>query len=74
MEILLYSPDRPLVDGGVAFLWLMAVGTIICASLWSDMTATEQPDERYDELSPKVYSVLMLIIATLLESSYCLVQ
>ncbi|KAK4793966.1 hypothetical protein SAY86_011960 [Trapa natans] len=52
VEILLYSPERPVVDGGVALLWLMAVGTIICASLWSDLT-TEQTDERYDELSPK---------------------
>ncbi|XP_031404949.1 signal peptide peptidase-like 2 [Punica granatum] len=53
VEILLYSPDRPIVDQGVLFLWLMSVGTIICASLWQDMTTTEQTDERYNELSPK---------------------
>ncbi|XP_030467375.1 signal peptide peptidase-like 2 isoform X2 [Syzygium oleosum] len=53
VEILLYSPDRPLVDFSVVFLWMMAVGTIVCASLWSDFTAAEQNDERYNELSPK---------------------
>lgn len=53
VELLLYSPDRPVVDGSVMFLWLMAVGTIVCASLWSEFTASEQSDERYNELSPK---------------------
>ncbi|KAK3416873.1 hypothetical protein EUGRSUZ_H02617 [Eucalyptus grandis] len=54
VEILLHSPNRPLVDFSVVFLWMMAVGTIVCASLWSDFTAAEQTDERYNELSPKV--------------------
>ncbi|KAK3017180.1 hypothetical protein RJ639_007123 [Escallonia herrerae] len=31
----------------------MAVGTIVCASVWSASTASEQSDERYNELSPK---------------------
>ncbi|XP_048131929.1 signal peptide peptidase-like 2 [Rhodamnia argentea] len=56
VEILLYSPVRPLVDFSVVFLWMMAVGTVVCASLWSDFTAAEQIDERYNELSPKVSS------------------
>lgn len=60
VEILLYSPDRPLVDFSVVFLWMMAVGTIVCASLWSDFTAAEQNDERYNELSPKVIPLLIL--------------
>ncbi|CAK9167728.1 unnamed protein product [Ilex paraguariensis] len=34
----------------------MAVGTIVCASLWSEFTAYEQSDERYNELSPKMKS------------------
>lgn len=55
MEVLLYAPTRLLVDYSVGFLWLMAVGTIICASLWSDITAPNQSDERYDEFSPKVF-------------------
>lgn len=53
VEILLYSPNRPIVDFSVLFLWLMAVGTLVCASLWSEFTASEQTDERYNELSPK---------------------
>lgn len=53
VEILLYSPNRPVVDYSVVFLWLMAVGTIVCASLWSEFVACEQTDERYNELSPK---------------------
>ncbi|KAI5653182.1 hypothetical protein M9H77_30369 [Catharanthus roseus] len=53
VEVLLYSPDQPILDLSMLFLWLMAVGTIICASLWSEFTATEQNDERYNELFPK---------------------
>ncbi|GFY92877.1 similar to SIGNAL PEPTIDE PEPTIDASE-LIKE 5 [Actinidia rufa] len=50
---MLYSPNRPVVDFSVVFLWLIAVGTIVCASLWSEFTANEQSDECYNELSPK---------------------
>ncbi|CAI9778235.1 unnamed protein product [Fraxinus pennsylvanica] len=53
VELLLYSPNRPVVDYSVIFLWLMAVGTIVCATLWSEFTGLGQSDERYDELSPK---------------------
>ncbi|XP_057957928.1 signal peptide peptidase-like 2 isoform X2 [Malania oleifera] len=53
VELLLYAPNRPVVDYSVVFLWLMAVGTIVSASLWSDFIACEQNDERYNELSPK---------------------
>ncbi|OIW17587.1 hypothetical protein TanjilG_08865 [Lupinus angustifolius] len=53
VEILLYAPPRPLIDFSVAFLWLMSVGTIVCASLWSDLTSPEQYDERYKELCLK---------------------
>ncbi|CAA2995588.1 signal peptide peptidase-like 3 [Olea europaea subsp. europaea] len=56
VELLLYSPDRPIVDFSVTFLWLMSVGTVVCASLWSEFTGSEQSDEPYDELSPKVSS------------------
>lgn len=54
VELLLYSPKRPIVDYSVVFLWMMAVGTLVCASLWSEFTAPERTDERYNELSPKV--------------------
>ncbi|KAH7531126.1 hypothetical protein JRO89_XSUnG0017800 [Xanthoceras sorbifolium] len=52
VELLLYAPNRPVVDFSVIFLWLMAIGTIIAASLWSEFTS-ERNDERYNELSPK---------------------
>ncbi|KAA8527324.1 hypothetical protein F0562_034579 [Nyssa sinensis] len=52
VELLIYSPNRPIVDFSVVFLWLMAVGTIVCASLWSKFTA-EHNDESYNEISPK---------------------
>ncbi|RDX83855.1 Signal peptide peptidase-like 5, partial [Mucuna pruriens] len=53
VEVLLYAPVRPVIDYSVGCLWLMSVGTVICASLWSDITAPDQVDERYNELSPK---------------------
>lgn len=69
VEILLYAPPRPLVDFSVAFLWLMSIGTIVCASLWSDLTTPEKSDERYNELCPKVFpcnpiSAMKFIICT----------
>ncbi|KAK1373889.1 signal peptide peptidase-like 4 [Heracleum sosnowskyi] len=35
VSLQLYSPDRPSVDVAEVFLWIMAVGTILCASYWS---------------------------------------
>ena len=55
VEVLLYAPTRPVVDSAVVFLWMMAVGTVVCAALWPEYIACEQNDERYNELSPKVY-------------------
>ncbi|KAK6914396.1 Peptidase A22B, signal peptide peptidase, partial [Dillenia turbinata] len=57
VEILLYSPKRPIVDFSVVFLWMMAVGTVVLASLWSEFTEHEPKDERYNELSPKANAV-----------------
>ncbi|XP_021906235.1 signal peptide peptidase-like 4 isoform X2 [Carica papaya] len=42
----LYSPKRPVVDVAEVFLWLMAVGTILCASYWSAWTAREAAIEQ----------------------------
>ncbi|PSS11398.1 Signal peptide peptidase-like [Actinidia chinensis var. chinensis] len=42
----LYSPRRPLVDIAEVFLWLMAVGTILCASYWSAWSAREAAIEQ----------------------------
>ncbi len=41
VSVQLYSPRRPQVDVAEVFLWLMAVGTILCASYWSAWTARE---------------------------------
>ncbi|KAI8003013.1 Signal peptide peptidase-like 3 [Camellia lanceoleosa] len=38
-ELMLYSPNHPIVDFSVLFLWLMAVGTVISASLWLEITS-----------------------------------
>ncbi|GAB4857146.1 Signal peptide peptidase-like 3 [Ancistrocladus abbreviatus] len=51
VELLLYAPKRLPADFSVIFLWMMAVGTVVTASLWSDLVACEQNDEQYNELS-----------------------
>jgi len=63
VEVLLYSPNRPLVDISAIFMWLMAVGTIVCASLWPEFIAYEQVDERYNQLTRKVFLYTTLSIA-----------
>ncbi|PIN17943.1 Mannosyl-oligosaccharide 1,2-alpha-mannosidase [Handroanthus impetiginosus] len=54
VELLLYSPTRPIVDYSVVFLWLMSIGSIVTASLWSEITESKQRDGSSNELSPKV--------------------
>ena len=49
MFVQLYSPLRPVVDIAEVFLWLMAVGTILCASYWSAWSAREAAIE-HDKL------------------------
>ncbi|PKA48045.1 Signal peptide peptidase-like 5 [Apostasia shenzhenica] len=49
VAVQLYSPDRPLVDTAEIFLWLMAVGTILCASIWSAWSSREASIE-YEKL------------------------
>ncbi|XP_020245743.1 signal peptide peptidase-like 2 [Asparagus officinalis] len=53
VEVLLYSPNRPVADISAIFVGLIAVGTIVCASLWSEFIACEQVDERYNQLTRK---------------------
>lgn len=48
--VVIYSPDRPLVDIAEVFLWLMAVSTILCASFWSAWSAREVANEHYKSL------------------------
>ncbi|KAG2677237.1 hypothetical protein I3843_12G091900 [Carya illinoinensis] len=49
VSVQLYSPRRPVVDIAEVFLWLMAVGTILCASYWSAKIARESAIE-HDKL------------------------
>ncbi|XP_026666440.2 signal peptide peptidase-like 2 isoform X2 [Phoenix dactylifera] len=42
VEVLLYSPNRPVVDFSATFLWLMAVFTIVIASIWPEYIACDQ--------------------------------
>ncbi|KAL2905564.1 Signal peptide peptidase-like 2 [Bienertia sinuspersici] len=49
VSVQLYSPRRPVVDIAEVFLWLMAVGTVLCASYWSAWSAREA--DASDELS-----------------------
>ncbi|KAL7238910.1 hypothetical protein ACSBR2_004914 [Camellia fascicularis] len=46
VTVQLYSPKRPPVDIAEVFLWLMAVGTILCASYWSAWSAKEAAIEQ----------------------------
>ncbi|KAI8026317.1 Signal peptide peptidase-like 4 [Camellia lanceoleosa] len=46
VTVQLYSPKRPLVGVAEVFLWLMAVGTILCACYWSAWSAREAAIEQ----------------------------
>ncbi|KAL8541176.1 hypothetical protein ACS0TY_002442 [Phlomoides rotata] len=46
VSIQIYSPKRPVVDVAEVFLWIMAVGTILCASYWSAWSAREAATEQ----------------------------
>ncbi|OAY84471.1 Signal peptide peptidase-like 2, partial [Ananas comosus] len=48
LDILLYSPTRPVIDFSIIFLWSMAVGTVICASLWEEFTSCGQDQVKSD--------------------------
>uniref|UniRef100_A0A0D6QY32 PA domain-containing protein n=1 Tax=Araucaria cunninghamii TaxID=56994 RepID=A0A0D6QY32_ARACU len=53
VELLIYSPYRPVVDVSEICLWMMAIGTIVCSSLWSKFIVDEEPEDRYKQLSLK---------------------
>lgn len=54
VELLVYAPPRSIVHPSVAFLWVMTVTTVALAATWSELTASKESEERYDELQPKV--------------------
>ncbi|CAO2181953.1 unnamed protein product [Urochloa humidicola] len=43
VEILMYAPQKPPFDGAIPFLWMMAVGTVACASVWTFAVVGEEP-------------------------------
>lgn len=60
VELLLYAPNRPVVDLTTGFLLLMAVGTVVVASLWSELTDPDQASESYSILAKvNIFQVLV---------------
>ncbi|KAJ4904150.1 hypothetical protein Rs2_18101 [Raphanus sativus] len=57
VELLLYAPTRPAVDFTAGLLLLMAVGTVVVGSLWSELTDPDQANESYNILSKELSSV-----------------
>ncbi|XP_026457582.1 signal peptide peptidase-like 2 isoform X1 [Papaver somniferum] len=51
VELLLYAPISPVVDVSVVFLWMIAVGCVILASIWSEYIACEQHCDPYQDSS-----------------------
>eukprot|EP00250_Pteridium_aquilinum_P008502 c17997_g1_i1 orf=254-1870(-) len=45
VKVQLYSPERPAVDAAEFVLWIMAVGTITCASIWSAWSFYDVADD-----------------------------
>lgn len=58
----LYSPKRPAVDVAEVFLWLMAVGTILCASYWSAWTTREEAIEQDKLLKVLIKTFIVWLI------------
>lgn len=65
----LYSPQRPLVDVAEVFLWLMAVGTILCASYWSAHSAREAAIEQ-DKLLKVMFAFVWVQAESLSQKSF----
>jgi signal peptide peptidase-like protein 2B len=49
----MYAPEKPSFDGAIPFLWLMAVGSVACASVWSFVVVG---DEVYQSIHKKYVS------------------
>ncbi|QHO40954.1 Signal peptide peptidase-like [Arachis hypogaea] len=55
VSVQLYSLLCPFVDVAEVFLWLMAIGTILCASYWSAWTTREAVVEQEKLLKKKEF-------------------
>ncbi|KAJ1286790.1 hypothetical protein BS78_03G378800 [Paspalum vaginatum] len=43
VDIQMYAPVKPSFDGAIPFLWMMAVGNVACASVWTVAVIGEEP-------------------------------
>ncbi|WVZ67708.1 hypothetical protein U9M48_016752 [Paspalum notatum var. saurae] len=43
VDIRMYAPVKPSFDGAIPFLWIMAVGNVACASVWTVAIIGEEP-------------------------------
>lgn len=53
VELRMYMKERGLVDLSNSLLWLMAVGTLVAACVWSDLAGPQRQEEKYSDISPK---------------------
>jgi hypothetical protein len=76
VDILMYAPQKPSFDGAIPFLWLMAVGTVACASVWTVAVVGEEVHRThklttFHQFSENLASLLLLtrsismVVATL---------
>ncbi|KAL5221222.1 hypothetical protein ABZP36_025935 [Zizania latifolia] len=76
VDILMYSPEKPTFDGAIPFLWLMAVGSVACASVWTfvvvgdedknapSLGGEEAPESEVVELKTKT-ALVFIVTASL---------
>ncbi|KAG5252083.1 signal peptide peptidase 2B [Salix suchowensis] len=64
--LLFYAPVRPPVDFSVIFLWIMAVGTVVCASVWSEIETANasafKDDTEKEVIDINVKSAIVFVI------------
>lgn len=53
VDLQIYLLKRTVFDLSNSLLWAISVGTLIVASVWSDLAGRDRSDERYNPLSPK---------------------
>lgn len=52
-QILLYAPEKASFDGAIPLLWMMAVGSVACASVWTVAVVGEEPTKKAPSLDGK---------------------
>ncbi|XP_078167011.1 signal peptide peptidase-like 3 isoform X2 [Carex rostrata] len=49
VDVLLYTPNKPILDMGIAILWIMAVGCTVCAALWGKYISCDKESPEDDD-------------------------